>query len=95
MAAAAEVGMEARIARLESDVGHLRSDVADIRQNVRLLGNKLDVVESRLREEIRLQTSRIGALKDSLHSAKAWALTLYVALAGAMLGTMARGFGWL
>ena len=32
---------------------------------------------------------------DSIASAKIWALTLYIALAVAMFGTMARGFGWL
>jgi hypothetical protein len=40
-------------------------------------------------------TGRIDALKDSLGSAKIWALVLYFGLAGAMLYTMARGFKWI
>jgi hypothetical protein len=39
--------------------------------------------------------ARIDALAESLASAKVWALVLYVALAGGLLGTRARGFGWL
>ncbi|HEX6996572.1 MAG TPA: hypothetical protein VF322_00405 [Gammaproteobacteria bacterium] len=35
------------------------------------------------------------AMKDELASAKVWTLALYVALAGGLFGTMARGFGWL
>jgi hypothetical protein len=34
-------------------------------------------------------------VKDAIASAKVWALTLYAALAAAMLGTLARGFGWV
>jgi hypothetical protein len=40
-------------------------------------------------------TQRFDALKDSVASVKVWALILYFALAGSMLGVMARGFGWL
>ena len=28
-------------------------------------------------------------------SLKVWALTLYMALAGALFGVLARGFGWI
>jgi hypothetical protein len=44
----------------------------------------------------------IDGLKDSMADirisiarAAIWAVMLYVALAAVMLGTMARGFGWL
>jgi hypothetical protein len=37
----------------------------------------------------------IGATKDSIGTAKVWALVLYIALTAAMFGTMARGFGWI
>ncbi|HEY5569175.1 MAG TPA: hypothetical protein VIM81_18270 [Gammaproteobacteria bacterium] len=71
--------MEARIARLESDVAHLRTDMADV---------KVDGSEQRL-------DAKIEKLGDSLSAAKVWALALYIALAAAMLGTMARGFEWI
>jgi hypothetical protein len=38
---------------------------------------------------------RLDALKDSLGSAKIWALLLYIALAASLLGTLAHGFGWI
>jgi outer membrane murein-binding lipoprotein Lpp len=80
--------MEARIARLESDVAHIRSDVADLKTDVRSLRDKVDA-------KFDAVNARIDKLVDSLASAKVWALTLYIALAGALFGVLARGFGWL
>jgi hypothetical protein len=80
--------MEARIARLESDVGHLRSDVVEVKVDMRALRDKLDSVGVQL-------NTKIDDVRDSLARATTWAVMLYVALATAMLGTMARGFGWL
>ncbi len=37
----------------------------------------------------------IGEVKDSLASAKIWALGLYFALAGSLLYVLAKGFKWL
>jgi hypothetical protein len=37
----------------------------------------------------------LAAMKVDMAATKVWALLLYFALAAAMLGTMARGFGWL
>lgn len=34
-------------------------------------------------------------LRRSLHSWSKWALALYMGLAAGLLGTMAKGFGWL
>lgn len=39
--------------------------------------------------------ARIDTLKDQIHSAKIWAVLLYLALAAGMYATMARGFGWI
>ena len=80
--------MEARIVRLESDVAHLRSDVAEIKVDLRSMRDKMDSMNSNLLE-------KVAAVKDSIGAAKVWALILYFALAGAMLATMARGFGWI
>jgi chromosome segregation ATPase len=38
---------------------------------------------------------RLNELKDSLASAKVWALGLYIALSGSLLYALARGFKWL
>ena len=80
--------MEPRIARLESDVAHLRSDVAEIKVDLRSMRDKMDSMNSNLLE-------KIGAVKGSIANGQLWALILYFALAGAMLTTMARGFGWI
>lgn len=91
--------MEARIARLESDVEHIRSDMADVKVDLRALRDKTDAMYVNLTDRIdgvhTDLTGRIDDVKDALASAKIWALVLYSVLAGAMLGTMARGFGWL
>jgi hypothetical protein len=39
--------------------------------------------------------AKFDRLAESLASAKVWALVLYIALAGGLFGTLARGFGWL
>lgn len=110
MAAAAETMMEARIARIESDVGHLREDVADLKQDLRALRGKIDDMDQRVSDKIEAGDQRlsdkidavdlrlsgkIDSLQGAFHSARVWALVLYIALAGAMLGTMARGFDWI
>ena len=90
--------MEARIARLESDVAHLREDVTDVKVDLRALRDKLDDVGRQLNEKIDSVAGqlngRVENVKDSIASAKIWALTLYIAFAAVMLGTLARGFGW-
>jgi hypothetical protein len=91
--------MEARIARLESDVSHLRADVAEIKLDLRSFRDKhdqqVDQVNARI-ESVRADlTAKYDNLKDTIASAKVWALTLYIALAAVNLGTLARGFGWL
>jgi uncharacterized coiled-coil protein SlyX len=80
--------MEARIARLESDVAHIRSDVAELKTDVRSLRDKMDA-------KFEAMSARLDKLHDSLASAKVWALMLYIALAGANFGALARGFGWI
>lgn len=37
----------------------------------------------------------IGEVKDSVASAKVWALGLYLALAGSLLYVLAKGFKWI
>ena len=80
--------MEARIARLEADVAHLCTDVADIKVDLRARFDKVDARMDRL-------DVKMDAVKDAVASAKVWALVLYFALAGSVLGVMARGFGWI
>jgi len=91
--------MEARIARLESDVGHLRGDVGEIKVDLRALRDRVDHMGTQLNAKIDSTATQLNAkiesVKDSIASARIWALTLYIALATVMLGTLARGFGWI
>lgn len=97
--AASEDGMEARIARLESDVGHIRSDLADLKQDVRELRARVDKGFDEARDrmdamDVRL-SDRITGVQRDLASAKVWALILFIAQAGAVYGTLARTMGWI
>ena len=38
---------------------------------------------------------KFDGVKDSIAKAKVWALVLYIALAGGLFGTLARGFDWI
>lgn len=91
--------MEARIARVESDVEHIRSDMVEVKADIRAIRDKMDDMSGSLSARIdhvnRTLTAKRDDVKDAVASAKIWALVLYVALAGAIFGTMARGFGWL
>ena len=69
---------------MEPRVAKLESDVAHILREVGDI--KTDV------RELRKKTDEI---KDAISSAKVWALLLYVGLAAALLGAMAKGFKWL
>ena len=40
-------------------------------------------------------TAMKGSFAAEIATAKVWALLLYFALAGGLLGAMARGFGWI
>ena len=94
-----EEPMEARIARIEADVAHLCTDVADIKVDVRTLRDKMDAMAERFDAKFDAMTQRfdtkLDALKDSIGTAKVWALVLYIALTAGLFGTMARGFDWI
>jgi predicted nuclease with TOPRIM domain len=72
-----------QIAELRADVRHIQSDVTDLKTELRATSQRVDGF-------VRLE-KRFDELKDSLASAKIWALGLY----GSLLYLMARGFKWL
>jgi hypothetical protein len=55
-------------------------------------GNRLSPRTAETQESLDFPSSR-G--QGSIDSAKVWALLLYAALSATLLGTLARGFGWL
>jgi hypothetical protein len=55
----------------------------------------MDAMTERFDGKLESLKESIGAVKDSISKATTWALLLYIALAAAMYGTMARAFGWI
>lgn len=84
VAAMAEQTLDSRVALLESDVAHIRSDVAEM---------KLDIRE--LRQEVGKLRADMGELKEKLAHGLASNRIWMLLQSAAILGVMARGFGWL
>ena len=68
----------------------LAVQVAELRTDVRHIQSDTTEIKAALRDT----NQRVDSLKDSLASAKVWALGLYIALAGSLLYVLARGFKW-
>ena len=69
---------------MESRIAKLESDVGHIQSDI-----------SDIKVDARKTLDKIDEIKDSISSAKIWALLLYIGLAALLLGTMARGFKWI
>ena len=91
--------LEIQVAELRADVRHVQSDTTEIKAELRAttteIKAELHATTTEIKTDLRATNQRIDDLKDSLASAKIWALGLYVALAGSMFYVMARGFKWL
>jgi hypothetical protein len=70
----------------------LRTDVADIKVDVRSLRDKVDGIGASLNAKIDAVAELLG---DKIDSARTSALMLHLTVAAAILGVMARGFGWI
>jgi peptidoglycan hydrolase CwlO-like protein len=91
-----------QVAELRSDVRHIQADVTDIKADLRITNQRIESLRKETGERFEkvdqkfdLVKKEIGEVKDSLASAKIWALGLYFALAGSILYVLARGFRWL
>jgi hypothetical protein len=74
---------------LGGKIDAVRGDLIGRTDNVRSeLTDRIDAFREHL-------SARIDAVSDSLASAKIWALTLYIALAGSLFFALARGFKWI
>jgi hypothetical protein len=87
--------MEARVARIESDVAHLRTGVADLKIRFDRIDTRIDRLEAKLDAFKDFTHAEFAALKDKIASAEIRTLVLHLTLTAAMLGVMARGFGWI
>lgn len=82
-----------------------RFDKQEREINARLTTSRFDKVDARfdkvdarfdkVDQKFEAVHKEIGDVKDSLSSAKVWALGLYIALAGSLFYTLAHGFKWL
>ena len=88
-----------QVAELRADVRHIQTDTTEIKAELRATNQRLDASIKRTDERFerieRKMDQQFNEMKDSLTSAKFWALGLYIALAGTMFYVMARGFKWL
>jgi predicted RNase H-like nuclease (RuvC/YqgF family) len=91
-----------QIAELRADVRHIQSDTTDIKAELRTTNQRIDSLRQgtderfeKLNQRLDERFEKVDELKDSLASAKVWALGLYIALSGSLLYVLARGFKWL
>src|SRR5207253_10239477 len=89
--------LAAQVAVLRSDVRHIQSDVTDIKADLRVTHQQIESLRKETGERFEKVDQKfesvkkeIGEVKDSLASAKIWALGLYFALAGSLLYVLAR-----
>jgi hypothetical protein len=90
------------VAELRADVRHIQADVTDIKADLRVTNQRIESLGKetgerfdRVDQKFESVRKEIGEVKDSLASAKIWALGLYLGLAGSLLYVLARGFKWL
>ena len=83
-------------ANLIEGIGVVRVDLIDrIDQSRKELGGKVDSLRGEMTGRLDAVNDRFDAVKESLASAKVWAVMVYVALVGSLLFVMARGFKWM
>lgn len=80
-------GMEARLARLESDMGHVKGSLVDVRHDVRATNSKVDALADRIDDKI----DRLGDRMDG----KIWLIlgafgAGFALLMGAILGIYSK-----
>jgi|SRR5581483_7116903 len=83
MAPAEPLDLAIQVAELRADVRHLQSDVTDIKKRIDRFDERFDKLGEKFSE-----------LKDSIASAKLWALGMYITQAGGMLYIIAKGAKW-
>jgi hypothetical protein len=83
------------LGELRADVRHIQADVTDIKANLRVTNQRIDALDQKFDQRFDSLRKEFSELKDSLASAKVWALGLYVGLAGSLFYVLARGFHWL
>jgi hypothetical protein len=91
-----------QVGELRADVRHIQSDVTDIKADLRITNQRIESLEQRVDTKIEKVDQKIESvrkdtieIRESLWSAKIWALWLYIGLAGSLFYVLARGFKWI
>jgi septal ring factor EnvC (AmiA/AmiB activator) len=91
--------IEAVVSDTRIDVRRIDERLKSIDERVHQLDSRVYQVEQRLTEKIASLRAEMNekfvALQSELHSAKVWALGLYIAQGGGLLLVMAKGFKWI
>ena len=98
------------VRHIQSDVSDIKASIRATDQRLESFRKETDQKFESLRKETAQQfdkvwehfdrleqkfDSKFDSLKESLTSAKLWALGLYITLSGSLFYAMARGFKWL
>jgi uncharacterized protein YlxW (UPF0749 family) len=84
-----------QVAELRADVRHVQSDTTDIKAELRATNQRVDSLSQKMDDRFQKVDDKVEQLRESLASAKIWALGLYIALAGSLFYVLAHGFRWL
>jgi chromosome segregation ATPase len=87
-----ETKTDGRFEKVEQKIETLRKETGDRFEKA---DQKLETFRKETGDRFEKVMYTINELRDSLASAKIWALGLYVALAGSLFYVLARGFKWL
>ena len=102
--------LESDVGHLRSDVTEIKVDVRSLRDRMDAMGvqltakiesssaqlnAKLDHFADQTNNRFDDVYRKFDDLKASIAGIKTWTLTMHIALAAALFGTMARGFGWI
>ena len=99
-------GLRADVRHLQADVTDIKANQRETNQRIEShrkettdgfakVDQRFEAVRKETGERFEKVEKEIREVKDSLASAKIWALGLYLALAGSLLYVLARGFRWL
>jgi predicted nucleic acid-binding Zn-ribbon protein len=90
--------IEERVARLEEKVEHIQSDVSEIKTDVRRSNDKIDAVNQKVddfRVSVEKSFAAVGERIADLKTGRAYDRVWWLLIAAALLGVMAKGFGWI
>jgi predicted nuclease with TOPRIM domain len=98
--------LRADVRHIQSDTTDIKAELRATNQRIDSLRQGTDERFEKLNQRIDGRFEKVDdrfgkleqkfdELKDSLASAKVWALGLYIALSGSLLYVLARGFKWL